>query len=477
MKRDDKVGKKIKKLIMGKQWNQFEKFELDFHNQVTIITGKNGVGKSTLLRMIARTFSSEQPNEVYNDLSSSNIADIKKISAIFSKKMNEKYGYDLDFMKDKIPSVFFRNFIESEHDFETVAYIEFENATIKLDLPINSINTSNWNYEFSLEIKEEGEEFWNNYIAKYGYGYVQDNAYDPGISISSHKSPYIYSKIHYIPNGFPEKEEIFAQYLSSANYQHNIVDSEPTIRNPHEVIKQSIISMILYSADNIHATTNSKLKKEVNKFIGLLKIVLPEEIGFNNIVIDRSTGEIIFETETGNFLLDSLSGGMGAIIDIVWQLFMAVPTDRDYFVLIDEIENHLHPSMQRDILPKLCRAFPNVQFIISTHSPAVVTSVKNSYIYILDHNENKKVEVKKLEDYKYDLSNPNEDILYNILGVSTTLPLWAEKKFSEILLKYKNLDLSEAQFDNLRRDMKEASIESLLSDLIFNINNEGELND
>lgn len=463
---------------MEKSWNQFEKFELEFHDRVTIITGKNGVGKSTLLRMIARTFSSDQPSEVYNDMSSSDIADLKKLYSVMAKKLNEKYGYpvEINSSTDKIPSIFFKNLMENEKDLETIAYIEFEDATIKLELPIESINNNSWNYNFNLEIRKDGEEFWDTYTTKYGYSVVQENTYDPGISISSHKSPYIYSKIHYIPNGFVEKEETFAQYLSSANYQHNIVDSEPTIRNPHEVIKQSIISMILYSADSEHAIDNQKFKKEVTNFINLLKLVLPKEIGFNNIVIDRSTGEIIFKTETGSFLLDSLSGGMGAIIDIVWQLFMAVPMDRDYFVLIDEIENHLHPSMQRDILPKLCTAFPNVQFIISTHSPSVVTSVEDSYIYILDHNENKKVELKKLEDYQYDLAKSNDDILYNILGVSTTLPLWAEKKFSEILIKYKNLDLSDEQFYNLKIEMKEANIESLLSDLIFNINNEGEPN-
>ncbi|MER2174973.1 MAG: ATP-binding protein [Carnobacterium sp.] len=473
------MGKKIKRLIMKKSWNQFEKFELDFHDKVTILTGKNGVGKSTLLRMIARTFSSEQPNEVYNGMTSLSISELKKIADILSKKTINQNGayYNFDLSADKIPSIFLESIKRQELDFETITHIEFEDAIVKLELPIESINNNTWNYDFNLEIKKDGENSWEYYSAKYGYGNVQENVYDPGISISSHKSPYIYSKIGYIPNGFWKKEVSFSQYLASANYQHNITNSVPEIRNPHEVIKQSIISMILFSADSSHVTENKEIKEETERFIRLLKLVLPEEIGFNNIVIDRSTGEIIFETETGRFLLDSLSGGMGAIIDIVWQLFMAVPIDGDYFVLIDELENHLHPSMQRDILPKLCKAFPNVQFIISTHSPFIVNSVEDSFIYILDHNENKKVELKKIEDYKYDLAKSNDDILYNILDVPTTLPIWAEKKFSKILAKYKNTNLSNEQFSNLQTDMKDANIESLLSDLIFDINNEGESND
>ncbi|WP_225744456.1 AAA family ATPase [Marinilactibacillus sp. Marseille-P9653] len=218
------------------------------------------------------------------------------------------------------------------------------------------------------------------------------------------------------------------------------------------------------------------LKQEVDRFIKILRQVLPMEIGFENIIVDRESGEIMFETKTGSFLLDSLSGGMGAIIDIAWQMFVAVPMDRNYFVVIDEIENHLHPSMQREILPNLCKAFPNVQFIISTHSPEVVTSIEESYIYILSHNEDKKVTVQKIEDYQYDLTMPNEDVLYNVLGVSTNLPKWAEYKFASILNKYKNMELSNEDFLELQKDMKKENIESLLSDLVFSINNEGEKN-
>jgi len=46
-------------------------------------------------------------------------------------------------------------------------------------------------------------------------------------------------------------------------------------------------------------------------------------------------------------------------------------------ILIDEIDLHLHPSWQREIIKKLCITFPNCQFFITTHSPYVLTSVNN----------------------------------------------------------------------------------------------------
>lgn len=48
-------------------------------------------------------------------------------------------------------------------------------------------------------------------------------------------------------------------------------------------------------------------------------------------------------------------------------------------VLIDEIELHLHPKLQRKIMPKLSEIFPNVQFIVTTHSPQVLGEIGDNF--------------------------------------------------------------------------------------------------
>ena len=52
-------------------------------------------------------------------------------------------------------------------------------------------------------------------------------------------------------------------------------------------------------------------------------------------------------------------------------------------VLIDEVEQHLHPAWQQTVLPRLMEIFPNVQFIVTTHSPQVLTSVEAKHIRVL----------------------------------------------------------------------------------------------
>ncbi len=53
-------------------------------------------------------------------------------------------------------------------------------------------------------------------------------------------------------------------------------------------------------------------------------------------------------------------------------------------VLIDEIDLHLHPAWQRDIIPALTHVFPNVQFLVTTHSPQVLSNVKKESVHIIE---------------------------------------------------------------------------------------------
>ena len=68
-------------------------------------------------------------------------------------------------------------------------------------------------------------------------------------------------------------------------------------------------------------------------------------------------------------------------------------------VLIDEIETHLHLELQKQIMHILTCLFPNIQFIVSTHSPFVLNSLDNVVIYDL---ENHIIVENGLSDVPYD---------------------------------------------------------------------------
>ena len=88
---------------------------------------------------------------------------------------------------------------------------------------------------------------------------------------------------------------------------------------------------------------------------------------------------------TETLSIDQLSGGYRIVLALAADLARRMaqgnphlddPLQSEAVVLIDEIELHLHPAWQQRILPDLLRTFPNAQFIVSTHSPQVLTTVK-----------------------------------------------------------------------------------------------------
>lgn len=82
-----------------------------------------------------------------------------------------------------------------------------------------------------------------------------------------------------------------------------------------------------------------------------------------------------------------LSDGYSAILKVVSDLMLAMSTGSTLayttpgIAIIDEIETHLHVELQRKILPFLVKFFPNIQFIVTTHSPFILSSIDNAVIF------------------------------------------------------------------------------------------------
>jgi predicted ATP-dependent endonuclease of OLD family len=104
------------------------------------------------------------------------------------------------------------------------------------------------------------------------------------------------------------------------------------------------------------------------------------------------------------FDFNTLSDGYSAIISIVSELLLRMEAhnvksyDLEGVVLIDEIETHLHVDLQKRIMPFLINFFPKIQFIVTTHSPFILSSVSNATVCDL---ENKTV-ITDLSAYSYD---------------------------------------------------------------------------
>ena len=95
------------------------------------------------------------------------------------------------------------------------------------------------------------------------------------------------------------------------------------------------------------------------------------------------------------------------------QLFDNVLTETEGIVIIDEIDLHLHPMWQKRILKDLMSIFPKVQFIVSTHAPEVINSVRSESIVVLKNNT-----VRYVGDETY--GKGANTILREVMDVQTT---------------------------------------------------------
>ncbi len=175
------------------------------------------------------------------------------------------------------------------------------------------------------------------------------------------------------------------------------------------------------------SSVTEELKKWKAQFVKSLRVLLDDDstdIEFND---DTLNYEIKQEGKEP-FSFRDLSSGYAAILKVFVELLMQTEVS-DYspnsiagYVIIDEIDVHLHVSLQRKVLPFLSSLFPNVQFIVSTHSPFVLMSGDNAVIFDMEKNSQMD---EDLSFYSYSA------VLEGVLGIKPT-SLLLENRISEL---------------------------------------------
>jgi len=186
----------------------------------------------------------------------------------------------------------------------------------------------------------------------------------------------------------------------------------------------------------------------------------------NNLSLEFNYRDYSFKicTEGKKFKFTEVSDGFAAVLDIVADLILKMQDDnsltRSYqkegIVLIDEIETHLHLALQKVIMPLLTKVFPNIQFIITTHSPFVLSSMPNAVAYDLEHQE----VLDNLTEYSY------ESLAEGYFGVRTQSS-YAEMQletFKKLLSKEELSDAEKVEIKQLKSDFEK--ITEVVSPLI-----------
>lgn len=178
--------------------------------------------------------------------------------------------------------------------------------------------------------------------------------------------------------------------ISNLNYQYNNV--ELFRRKFKQYLVNKKISQVFAQLKDDTKTVN-EIKAFFTTFENTLKGIFENP----NVKLDFRDSDYEFYIKLNNkhsITFDQLSDGYSAFLEIILELFIRVEIiredikDKNFnpcgFVLIDEPETHLHYKLQEQVLPILTSLFPNLQFIVATHSPAVISSIKYATIFDLD---------------------------------------------------------------------------------------------
>ena len=411
-------------------WRQFRSIEIDIHPKLTIITGANGAGKSTLLSFFTRHFGYAR-----NYLA---IPQTRKGLTTFSLGT-------FDWLKQK-----------ASRWFKWTA--QEEKAPVSPTIQIGEVFYSTGGYSAIMLPSTASLHYSVELSTQQGVN---------GIHIDSHRPPNVYRGVGSIPSAAPPINGIGSGLNSEyVTYYSNGMIQQGSLYH----IKMTLIQMSIFGYGNKTMDPVPELIELFNEFEEKLRKILPKSLGFKRLII-RSP-EIILSTGSGDFLIDAASGGIIKLFEVAWQIFFyskTMPEGERFVITFDEPENHLHPSMQKSFLPNLMEAFPQAQIIAVTHSPFIITAMKDSNVYVLRYEDTEvrapseqgsdddqsirglmgtKVVAERLDTINK--AGTASEILRDVLGISATIPDWAEDRVQEIVGSYRNAPLDADALNELR---------------------------
>jgi len=194
-----------------------------------------------------------------------------------------------------------------------------------------------------------------------------------------------------------------------------IIKYFPAKRNNEYEINKNIVKPEIFEGKYFHSflvhlkvqekfeEDNGDTKKWFNRFENMLKEIYKDD----TLELEYDYKNYLFSIKMKGrepFGFNQFSDGYSSIIGIIGDIIMSMEknNNRNYdvqgIVLIDEIETHLHLELQKVILPFIAATFPNIQFIVATHSPFVITSDPNAVVFDLEHQKR----LEDLTDFSYE---------------------------------------------------------------------------
>lgn len=390
----------------------YEKLEIDFNRQLTVLVGKNGSGKTTVLEAIAIALGTW--------FVGFNIVNAKGIN----KRTDPlRKAYQIGATDD----------VQTQFPVEIEAWGKIEESKDQilhwkreLYTPTGTMTTKDakeiveYAAEYQKAISEGRTDIYLPMVAYYGTGRLWDY----------HRQ---------------KRTDVF-KVSSRTNGYIDCLDGTANVKLMMDWFQIMTINKYQRQEENLESnpeldTVYLAMEKCLTNLSGYCDVKIRYNMGTQELDVYYSEQDKQRMRIPLNQLSDGYKGMISLVADIAYrmatlnpQLGTEVLSKGDGVVLIDEVDLHLHPAWQQKVIDNLMNIFPKVQFIVSTHAPAIISSVKTDKLRILS---NKEVCMTANQVYGKDVNS----VMKEIMGVNDR-----PDQFVELFEKFYRL-LSEKKYD------------------------------
>ncbi|PWK11234.1 AAA family ATPase [Tumebacillus permanentifrigoris] len=394
----------------------FPRLQLQLDGQSAIIIGMNGAGKSTVLDAIATAMAPLLKSITQDDVLQRNFSDLD-------------IRHDRAMGKVSISTIYEGN----QYDWGLSRKQSQKNTTIVGEDPLTNLAAKiedliDHNF-FSGHLREDGQVYLGEYTDS-----IPITVYYP-----------VHRAVLEIPVSLTDKSYTSYQNIAlddALSVGVNFIEFFRWFRYQEDIENENKIQK-----DRLFVHPHLQAVREA------IEAFLP---GFKNLRISRvPTQRMLIDKNGKTLTVNQLSDGEKILLALIGDLArrlalanpgLAKPLEGEGLVLIDEVELHLHPAWQREVINGFQKTFPNVQFIFTTHSPQVVSEVRDLKMYVLSYDS----EGNHLEEHDPVFGQDVNFVLEDVMGASSrNVDVKAGMHVLFRLIEQNELDQAEAKLKEL----------------------------
>lgn len=361
-----------------KDFRGIRDLEIDFHEQLTVIVGRNGAGKTSILDALAGM--------------------LQSLRTLWPNSLGQH--------QLRMPSILKEDVRYGAEDCLISLSFDFESQ--------NSVLVDNYGETITVRFSELGKRSPENKKMRELFRQAQEGKFQ-----AEAKPLFIY---YHQERGFKKKAK-----------STDVFNSD-TLQDVSLQADLKAINDLEAWWDKLDAQEARQVRDRDASFrdpqLDAVRLLINQIDSFSDISFSSTSSQPgLFLTKNDGSLVhvDKLSSGERSYIillaDLARRLQVVAPncpiSEIPGIVLIDEIELNLHPTWQSEIIPTLCKAFRKCQFIVTTHSPQVLSSALSENIRVLNVNELGEILIETPISTKGRTSNY---LLEGVFGASERFP-------------------------------------------------------